>query len=127
MIAIKSRANNRIKLQCNLSTRLKYNNFYSTDNRIIGNPTVPIVSPVSEEGSDNEYSRPEPGNDPNNENNVWEQDTDQMGEDEENQGGADPSLPWETNLRLPRSVIPVHYDLYLFPDLKTGMFSGKQL
>ena len=53
----------------------------------------------------------------------WEQDKVVVSENE-SQGGADPSLPWETNLRLPRSVIPNHYDLYLFPDLTTGMFSG---
>ena len=53
----------------------------------------------------------------------WEQDKISLSENE-SQGGADPSLPWETNLRLPRSVIPNHYDLYLFPDLTTGMFSG---
>lgn len=33
--------------------------------------------------------------------------------------------PWEKNPRLPPTVIPVHYDLYLFPELQTGMFSGK--
>ena len=32
--------------------------------------------------------------------------------------------PWEREVRMPKSVIPVHYDLYLFPDLTEGLFSG---
>ena len=34
-------------------------------------------------------------------------------------------LPWEKNVRLPQNVLPEHYDLYLFPELEEGMFSGK--
>ena len=28
-------------------------------------------------------------------------------------------------MRLPKSILPLHYELYLFPELETGMFSGK--
>ena len=35
-----------------------------------------------------------------------------------------PLNPWETEIRMPKSVIPVHYDIYLFPDLIEGLFSG---
>ena len=35
------------------------------------------------------------------------------------------NFPWEKNVRLPQNVLPLHYDLYLFPELETGMFSGK--
>ena len=35
------------------------------------------------------------------------------------------NFPWEKNVRLPENVLPLHYDLYLFPELETGMFSGK--
>ena len=80
---------------------------------------MPIVSPVSEGGNGNTNSiRDEDSSGRN-----WEQDEDSLSENE-SQEGADPSLPWEMNLRLPRSVIPNHYDLYLFPDLSSGMFSG---
>ena len=34
-------------------------------------------------------------------------------------------FPWEKNVRLPRTILPLHYDLYLHPDLETGLFSGK--
>ena len=82
------------------------------------------MSPVSDEESGGGYIRSDDGS--ANENNIWEENDIQSGYDDDNtQAGADPSLPWETNLRLPRSVIPVHYDLYLFPDLESGMFSGK--
>lgn len=33
--------------------------------------------------------------------------------------------PWEANIRLPRSVVPMHYDLYLHPDMQAGLFQGK--
>ena len=33
--------------------------------------------------------------------------------------------PWEENLRLPTTAIPYHYDLMLFPNLKTEQFSGR--
>jgi len=33
--------------------------------------------------------------------------------------------PWEKEVRMPKSVIPVHYDIYLFPDLIEGLFSGR--
>ena len=35
-----------------------------------------------------------------------------------------PVNPWEKEIRMPKSVIPLHYDLYLFPDLIEGLFSG---
>ena len=35
--------------------------------------------------------------------------------------------PWETNIRLPRTVLPIHYDLYLHPKLKDGTFEGELL
>ena len=43
------------------------------------------------------------------------------GEDDDNNF----KFPWEKNVRLPRTVLPLHYDLYLHPDLETGLFSGK--
>ena len=81
------------------------------------------MSPVSGEGSDDSYYIPEPEDEPGNGNEIWEENNGQP--DGTKPSGSDPLLPWETNLRLPRSVIPVHYDLYLFPDLNNGMFSGK--
>jgi len=36
-----------------------------------------------------------------------------------------PKLPWEKDVRLPKNILPIHYDLYLFPELEEGMFSGK--
>lgn len=32
---------------------------------------------------------------------------------------------WETDYRIPQSTQPLNYDLYLFPDLVTGTFSGR--
>ena len=40
-------------------------------------------------------------------------------------GANDLKFPWEKNVRLPRTILPLHYDLYLQPDLETGLFSGK--
>ena len=34
--------------------------------------------------------------------------------------------PWEKEVRLPRSLVPLHYDLHLHPDLETGLFKGEQ-
>lgn len=34
------------------------------------------------------------------------------------------SSPWEDNFRLPKSVHPDHYDLYMYPDLTSKIFSG---
>ena len=33
--------------------------------------------------------------------------------------------PWEKNYRIPEDHLPVHYDLYLHPDLEAGTFSGR--
>ena len=33
-------------------------------------------------------------------------------------------MPWEREVRLPRSVLPKHYDLYLHPNLQLGTFTG---
>lgn len=35
------------------------------------------------------------------------------------------NFPWEKNVRLPSTILPQHYELYLFPELAEGMFSGK--
>ena len=35
--------------------------------------------------------------------------------------------PWEKDPRLPRHLIPLHYDLYLHPNLNTGLFTGNML
>ena len=32
---------------------------------------------------------------------------------------------WEVNSRLPQHLIPLHYDLYLHPDLQEGTFKGR--
>ena len=33
--------------------------------------------------------------------------------------------PWEKDVRLPSHLLPLHYDLYLHPDLATGLFMGR--
>ena len=33
--------------------------------------------------------------------------------------------PWEKHPRLSREVLPLHYDLYLHPDLDSGTFMGE--
>ena len=35
--------------------------------------------------------------------------------------------PWEENLRLPGHIVPHHYDLYLHPNIDTGLFSGSSV
>ena len=34
--------------------------------------------------------------------------------------------PWEVDPRLPKHLIPLHYDLWLHPDLESGLFKGKK-
>lgn len=74
-------------------------------------PGVPIVNP----SIDDDYFEPieEPNDD------YW--DLAENTEDESNTL----KFPWETQVRLPRNILPLHYDLSLFPDLKDGVFSGK--
>ncbi|XP_066980516.1 glutamyl aminopeptidase-like [Macrobrachium rosenbergii] len=36
-----------------------------------------------------------------------------------------PKEPWEREYRIPRATTPIHYDLFLHPDLETGRFEGK--
>ena len=36
------------------------------------------------------------------------------------------SEPWEKDPRLPKHLIPLHYDLYLHPNLNTGLFNGNK-
>jgi uncharacterized membrane protein len=33
--------------------------------------------------------------------------------------------PWETDYRLPSDTVPIHYDIFLHPDLNNFTFSGK--
>ena len=33
--------------------------------------------------------------------------------------------PWELEYRIPTTTLPLHYDLYLHPNLETGLFTGK--
>eukprot|EP00094_Tigriopus_californicus_P000336 TCALIF_00325-PA protein Name:"Similar to Enpep Glutamyl aminopeptidase (Mus musculus)" AED:0.47 eAED:0.47 QI:0/-1/0/1/-1/1/1/0/180 len=32
--------------------------------------------------------------------------------------------PWEENYRIPEDTLPIHYDLYMYPNLETDKFSG---
>ena len=87
------------------------------DNSI--NPTEKskdIGAPIISGSTDNDYELEE--NDPKSED--WDEDE---AEDQENE--AILNFPWEKNVRLPKSILPLHYELYLFPELETGMFSGK--
>ena len=40
---------------------------------------------------------------------------------------AELTEPWEKDPRLPKHLIPLHYDLYLHPNLNTGLFNGDNL
>ena len=33
--------------------------------------------------------------------------------------------PWEKDYRIPASTYAMHYDLYLHPDMETGLFTGQ--
>lgn len=33
--------------------------------------------------------------------------------------------PWEKDVRLPRNIIPLHYNLFLHPEIQNATFSGK--
>ena len=70
-------------------------------------PGVPIVSEsINEEFEtyDDPYVKPE-------------NDLDSDDEDKNDDNEDTFAWPWESNVRLPRSVLPLHYDLYLHPDL----------
>ena len=45
----------------------------------------------------------------------------------ESEPEAEPVLTeaWEKDVRLPSHLLPLHYDLYLHPDLSTGLFMGR--
>ena len=85
------------------------------------------MSPVSDEDGNGDLE-PIPEYEAGNENEIWErvEDQSEVTSSDNASQGTDPELPWETNIRLPRSVIPIHYDLYLFPELDTGLFSGNE-
>merc|ERR1712226_1164628 len=79
-------------------------------------PHVPIISESTDEEFetyDEPYSEPEDGNDNLNDDTKVPD------------GDKNFKFPWEKNVRLPRTILPLHYDLYLHPDLETGLFSGK--
>ena len=40
---------------------------------------------------------------------------------------AELTEPWQKDPRLPKHLIPLHYDLYLHPNLNTGLFNGNKL
>jgi hypothetical protein len=42
-------------------------------------------------------------------------------ENQEDESTLPKKLPWEKDVRLPKNVLPIHYDLYLFPELEEGM------
>ena len=57
---------------------------------------------------------------------IWDESGSQKPVDPSGPGKPEhPLNPWETEIRMPKSVIPLHYDIYLFPDLIEGLFSGK--
>ena len=38
---------------------------------------------------------------------------------------VDTAKQWEQNYRIPTASLPIHYDLYLNPNLESGAFSGR--
>lgn len=38
-----------------------------------------------------------------------------------------PPGPWERDVRLPRSIVPSHYDLHLYVDPNKNVFSGHEI
>lgn len=37
----------------------------------------------------------------------------------------EPTEPWEKSYRLPTDTLPIHYEIYLHPDLSKGTFTGR--
>ena len=82
-------------------------------NNIKKPPGTPIIS-ESIESEDFEKAFDEPTNE-----------GDSGGDTSDHESTTVLQLPWEKNVRLPKTVQPIHYDLYLYPQLEEGLFSGK--